>query len=58
MTISRDDFNRALGLPSDSPLTQEDAAKKLREALDAQGEELADLRERFERHVKTGQQGK
>lgn len=58
MAISQDEFNKALGLPSNSPLTQEQAAKKLKDAFDAQEKELGELRRLFEQQLAAGQQAR
>lgn len=58
MTISQDEFNKAFGLPSNSTLTQEQAARKVRDALDAQEKGLADLRKLYDQALNSVPQGR
>jgi len=58
VTISQEELNRALGLPSTSPLTPEQAARRIKEAFDAQEEQIRQLRELFEQQLNRDQQGR
>lgn len=51
MAISQDEFNKALGLTSNSSLTQEQAAKKLKDEFDAQAKAVDELRKLFEQQI-------
>lgn len=58
MEISQGEFNKALDLPSSSPLTQEEAAKKLKNTLDTQEKALEELRKLFEQQLQAVQKGR